>query len=147
MYLGYITLGTGHHHSQHHPLNFRSLQGLEQNGKQKAQLSPTNSNSDHSSTTTTSNKKCMNCNGGTSSPSTASTTSTGKVSHDMSHIYLPNFRVNLSFNSKVQIKINAKQIHIFFKTSNAQQCLFSVYFLLFPYPKNFSQFFSSHWKK
>ena len=24
---------------------------------------------------------------------------------------------------------------------------FSVYFLLFPYPKNFSQFFSSHWKK
>ena len=23
---------------------------------------------------------------------------------------------------------------------------FSVYFLLFPYPKNFSQFFSSHWK-
>ena len=25
--------------------------------------------------------------------------------------------------------------------------LFSVYFLLFPYPKNFSQFFSSHWKK
>ena len=91
MYLGYITLGTGHHHSQHHPLNFRSLQGLEQNGKQKAQLSPTNSNSDHSSTTTTSNKKCMNCNGGTSSPSTASTTSTGKVSHDMSHIYAPNF--------------------------------------------------------
>jgi len=72
------TNGTGHHHSQHHPLNFRSLQGLE-NGKQKAQLSPTNSNSDHSSTTT-SNKKCMNCNGGTSSPSTASTTSTGKMS-------------------------------------------------------------------
>jgi len=68
----------GHHHSQHHPLNFRSLQGLE-NGKQKAQLSPTNSNSDHSSTTT-SNKKCMNCNGGTSSPSTASTTSNGKMS-------------------------------------------------------------------
>ena len=85
----HINLGTGHHHSQHHPLNFRSLQGLE-NGKQKAQLSPTNSNSDHSSTTT-SNKKCMNCNGGTSSPSTASTTSTGKVSHDMSHIYVPNF--------------------------------------------------------
>ena len=86
-------MGTGHHHSQHHPLNFRSLQGLEQNnGKQKAQLSPTNSNSDHSSTTTTSNKKCMNCNGGTSSPSTASTTSTGKVSHDidMSHtVILP----------------------------------------------------------
>ena len=25
--------------------------------------------------------------------------------------------------------------------------LFSVYFLLFPCPKNFSQFFSSHWKK
>ena len=25
--------------------------------------------------------------------------------------------------------------------------LFSVYFLLFPYPKNFSQFFSSLWKK
>ena len=25
--------------------------------------------------------------------------------------------------------------------------LFSVYFLLFPYPKNISQFFSSHWKK
>ena len=24
---------------------------------------------------------------------------------------------------------------------------FSVYFLLFPYPKFFSQFFSSHWKK
>ena len=24
---------------------------------------------------------------------------------------------------------------------------FSVYFLLFPYPKNFSKFFSSHWKK
>ena len=24
---------------------------------------------------------------------------------------------------------------------------FSVYFLLFPYPKNFSHFFSSHWKK
>ena len=24
---------------------------------------------------------------------------------------------------------------------------FSVYFLLFPYPKKFSQFFSSHWKK
>ena len=84
--MGYITLGTGHHHSQHHPLNFRSLQGLEQNGKQKAQLSPTNSNSDHSSTTTTSNKKCMNCNGGTSSPSTASTTSTGKVSHDMRYL-------------------------------------------------------------
>ena len=60
-----------------HPLNFRSLQ-LE-NGK-KSQLSPTNSNSDHSST----NKKCMNCNGGASSPSTASTTSTGKVSHNQS---------------------------------------------------------------
>ena len=61
-----------------HPLNFRSLH--IENGKKSTQLSPTNSNSDHSSTTT--NKKCMNCNGGTSSPSTASTTSTGKVSHD-----------------------------------------------------------------
>ena len=28
-----------------------------------------------------------------------------------------------------------------------QKQFFSVYFLLFPYPKNFSQFFSSHWKK
>ena len=25
--------------------------------------------------------------------------------------------------------------------------IFSVYFLLFPYPKKFSHFFSSHWKK
>ena len=71
--------GTGEHTpaASPHPLNFRSIH-LE-NGKKSTQLSPTNSNSDHSSTTT--NKKCMNCNGGTSSPSTASTTSTGKVSH------------------------------------------------------------------
>ena len=69
----------GHPHPPVHPLNFRSLQ-LE-NGK-KSQLSPTNSNSDHSST----NKKCMNCNGGASSPSTASTTSTGKVSHNQSSL-------------------------------------------------------------
>ena len=33
------------------------------------------------------------------------------------------------------------------KLSNCAKPQFSVYFLLFPYPKNFSQFFSSHWKK
>ena len=34
------------------------------------------------------------------------------------------------------------------KTYFSEQNLeFSVYFLLFPYPKNFSKFFSSHWKK
>ena len=138
MYLGYITLGTGHHHSQHHPLNFRSLQGLEQNGKQKAQLSPTNSNSDHSSTTTTSNKKCMNCNGGTSSPSTASTTSTGKVSHDMSHIYLPNFRVNLSFNSRVRINKCKTDPYIL----QNFQCTTMFIFRLFPIISISQKFFS-----
>ena len=43
-----------------------------------------------------------------------------------------------------------------FKYQNLKSCKqhektkqkpFSVYFLLFPYPKNFSHFFSSHWKK
>ena len=33
------------------------------------------------------------------------------------------------------------------KPASGGQETFSVYFLLFPYPKNFSQFFSSHWKK
>ena len=132
--MGYITLGTGHHHSQHHPLNFRSLQGLE-NGKQKAQLSPTNSNSDHSSTTT-SNKKCMNCNGGTSSPSTASTTSTGKVSHDMSHIYVPNFWVDLSFNSRVILNF-----FLFWncKLQNSQK------YLALKNTRDCSQFFIQKW--
>ena len=34
-----------------------------------------------------------------------------------------------------------------FDVTELKENLFSVYFLLFPYPKNFSQFFSSHWKK
>ena len=32
-------------------------------------------------------------------------------------------------------------------TKSVAEKLFSVYFLLFPYPKIFSHFFSSHWKK
>ena len=35
----------------------------------------------------------------------------------------------------------------FWKTFLSQGTFFSVYFLLFPYPKDFSHFFSSHWKK
>ena len=42
---------------------------------------------------------------------------------------------------KIENKFNNK------KCCPEQMFLFSVYFLLFPYPKNFSQFFSSLWKK
>ena len=35
----------------------------------------------------------------------------------------------------------------YFHSASTEVSYFSVYFLLFPYPKNFSHFFSSHWKK
>ena len=47
-----------------------------------------------------------------------------------------------TFNN--DLLINAEKIEVL---KNNQGKYFSVYFLLFPYPKKFSQFFSSHWKK
>ena len=60
----------------------------------------------------------------------------------------------LSCTTLVRISIFVQKLRgIFFHFKRVHckltcnQRTFSVYFLLFPYPKNFSQFFSSHWKK
>ena len=55
-------------------------------------------------------------------------------------------------DSEETIHSAEKMIHhikanVFFLLEKNKTKSFSVYFLLFPYPKNFSQFFSSHWKK
>ena len=68
---------------------------------------------------------------------------------------------NFPISEKEETQIFAKFFHyhmcydliptsaklVVFDTQLFVKKAFSVYFLLFPYPKNFSQFFSLHWKK
>ena len=61
-------------------------------------------------------------------------------------LFLPLLYANIAKFKSNFFQIHSSETNALFFLPKWEN-IFSVYFLLFPYPKNFSQFFSSHWKK